>query len=972
MNRVYVFWSWNGRIDREGILRSLEQFRQAGIGGFFMHARAGLEVPYFSDEWHELVRFAAIEGYRRGLDAWLYDEDGWPSGFAGGRVPEQARSYWQSWLEERRLTGAELTAEEEVAAIFDAQNQLISPRDVLQDREYTAFVIRRNSLYTDLMNPEAVRCFLRETHEVYRQKLGDLFGKEIKGIFTDEPQLANFGFPYTERLFEEFERAYGYSLKEKLYLLTGDGGEKLRFDYRMLLTRLYHDSFAGQIGDWCKKHNLIFTGHMAAEDGLDCQIQTQGDVMPGYPHYGMPGIDFLMTRRRAPLTLIKQPVSVARQTGKPHVLSETFGGSGHAASFGDLLKLWFYQAMFGVDVACMHLSAYSILGRRKRDYPPTFSYHMNCFPQLKTFTGAVAKIAEAASERERAEILVLNPIASFFAGYRGRYRNRKEQAEFFRLSEITTHYRILQENLAALHYAYELGDELLMQTLADVRGGELTVGECRYRAVIVPDCDCVLSSTAALLERFADCGGRVIFINRLPELVDGLPSDRFKAMFLSDKACVLCNRRALFGRQLAACGLAPAVTVTSDGSQTAESVYATVCGSQVMLLNLAEEERLLHVACHGREYAVAFSAGEGVILDWEQGLVRRPFCGGEEKLIPCNMRRSELPVRWSVQMGDNTAVLDRCRARVNGRDAGEGLALEVNEEVFALLSAEGLQDALTEVCYSFESDIEGELRLSVEQSPDLRGVSCNGCKASPEEGWFVDRGIANYRIHVRRGENTVTLTYTLSCEKALSEGFENEKNRYFRRTELENVYLSGAFSIAADCTERRNAAGRYALFDSFRLCAQGDASDPFSRPFFRGTLVYSTRFSCEQQGRTLLSLPGSFPLVSVALNGVDCGNALGGYPLDVSAAVRRGENELTVTCYTSDRNLLGPHHYCNFDCELVGPETYAGIRNWEAAFDQKTPFNLLPERTAIHAYCSKLETLAGRIVLTSSVPDERP
>ena len=62
----------------------------------------------------------------------------------------------------------------------------------------------------------------------------------------------------------------------------------------------------------------------------------------------------------------------------------------------------------------------------------------------------------------------------------------------------------------------------------------------------------------------------------------------------------------------------------------------------------------------------------------------------------------------------------------------------------------------------------------------------------------------------------------------------------------------------------------------------------------------------------------------------------------------------------------------HFDCELVGPETYAGIRNWEAAFDQKTPFNLRPERTAIHAYCSKLETLAGRIVLTSSVPDERP
>ena len=63
MNRVLVFWSWNGKVDEQGIIRSLDQFKSQGIEGFFIHARAGLEVEYMSDRWIELTRFTAKEGY---------------------------------------------------------------------------------------------------------------------------------------------------------------------------------------------------------------------------------------------------------------------------------------------------------------------------------------------------------------------------------------------------------------------------------------------------------------------------------------------------------------------------------------------------------------------------------------------------------------------------------------------------------------------------------------------------------------------------------------------------------------------------------------------------------------------------------------------------------------------------------------------------------------------------------------------
>lgn len=61
--------------------------RAHGMGGFFMHSREGLETPYLSPEWMDCIRQTVQAAKEAGMNAWLYDEDRWPSGFAGGRVP---------------------------------------------------------------------------------------------------------------------------------------------------------------------------------------------------------------------------------------------------------------------------------------------------------------------------------------------------------------------------------------------------------------------------------------------------------------------------------------------------------------------------------------------------------------------------------------------------------------------------------------------------------------------------------------------------------------------------------------------------------------------------------------------------------------------------------------------------------------------------------------------------------------------
>jgi len=84
--RPIPFWSWNEKLSTEETARQIQMMDEIGIGGYFMHARGGLETEYMSDEWFANTDVGVNEGEKRGMGAWAYDENGWPSGFAGGKL----------------------------------------------------------------------------------------------------------------------------------------------------------------------------------------------------------------------------------------------------------------------------------------------------------------------------------------------------------------------------------------------------------------------------------------------------------------------------------------------------------------------------------------------------------------------------------------------------------------------------------------------------------------------------------------------------------------------------------------------------------------------------------------------------------------------------------------------------------------------------------------------------------------------
>ena len=51
-----------------------------------MHPRYGLDTEYLGKEFMEHVKFCVEYAKSKNMQAWIYDEDRWPSGSAGGMV----------------------------------------------------------------------------------------------------------------------------------------------------------------------------------------------------------------------------------------------------------------------------------------------------------------------------------------------------------------------------------------------------------------------------------------------------------------------------------------------------------------------------------------------------------------------------------------------------------------------------------------------------------------------------------------------------------------------------------------------------------------------------------------------------------------------------------------------------------------------------------------------------------------------
>lgn len=563
--RAAPFWAWNCELDESELLRQTECFKEMGMGGFHMHTRSGMATKYLGDEFMRLVKSCVKKAKSENMLAWLYDEDRWPSGTAGGYVTKTPE------YRERNLTFTTKKDENilpKSEAVKSGGTYLIGAYDIalnengellsyklLNEGEKTEGIVRyaycrvnppvlpgwhNGETYVDTLNPKAIQRFIEITHEAYKKAVGDEFGKTVPAIFTDEPQFVHkqalpFAasdedvlLPWTPDFDETYEKAYGISITKhlpELFWELPDGKiSRARYYYHDHICERFTQSFSDTCGKWCADNNIYLTGHMMEETTLKRQTAAIGEAMRAYRSFGLPGIDMLCDLTE--YDTVKQAQSAARQYGREGVTSELYGVTNWDFDFRGHKRQGDWQAAMGVTVRVPHLSWVSMKGSAKRDYPASINYQSPWYKEYPYIENHFARLNTVLTRgKPCVKVGVIHPIESYWLHW-GPSDNTSETRR-----QKDTNFKNIIDWLLFGTVDFDFISEACLPSLCQNIGNELSVGEMQYSVIVVPECETLRKSTADILNEFISRGGKVIFMGEAPKYIDAVPSDKANELY---------------------------------------------------------------------------------------------------------------------------------------------------------------------------------------------------------------------------------------------------------------------------------------------------------------------------------------------------------------------------------------------------------------------------------------------------------
>lgn len=382
------FWFWNDDLQETELLRQMDDFQAHGVHGFVIHPRVGLprNIGWMSDRMLELMRFVVDEAAQRGMKVVLYDEGMYPSGSSCGQVVAENPAFHVRGLELRVLREDEpvqlAPGEEQVAVTTNRHGQ----RVLILDRPIQSVI--RGLHYigegpeedtppaADILNPDAVACFIRKVYDRYAENLGRHFGNTVIGIFTDEPMplgrcREKNVRPGTTGILEHINRILGYDFTPHLPALWDDAepdAARHKADYERALHIRLEKTYYEQLSNWCTVHGTQLMGHPAEPGDLGLER-----------YFHIPGQD-LVWRWVAPFqpsaleggesTQGKCSSSAMLHLGRRRNSNECFGAYGHELTYQETQWLVNWCFVRGVNLLIPHAFYYSVRGPRWDERPP--------------------------------------------------------------------------------------------------------------------------------------------------------------------------------------------------------------------------------------------------------------------------------------------------------------------------------------------------------------------------------------------------------------------------------------------------------------------------------------------------------------------------------------------------------------------------------------------------------------------------
>ena len=973
--RCTPFWAWNCKLDQDLLNREIDCMKEMGMGGFHMHSRTGMATPYLTDDFFSLVHGCVDKAKKENMLAWLYDEDRWPSGAAGGIVTKDYR------YRARRLCftvkSREDAADAETAyktgapcliAVYDvvldadgmlASYSVIGEGDEAKGTKWYAYMLTAGNdpwyngqAYVDTLSKDAIDRFISVTHDAYARELTDEFDKTVPAIFTDEPQFSRkstFSFatdknditlPWTPDLPKTFAEKYGYALTDRLPELfweLPDGKISVaRYHYHDHVCDRFTEAFADNCGNWCASHGISMTGHMMSEPTLGSQTEALGEAMRSYRRFGIPGIDMLCNA--VELSTAKQAQSAVHQYGREAMLSELYGVTDWDFDFRGHKFQGDWQAALGVTVRVPHLFWVSMEGEAKRDYPASIGYQSPWYKEYRYVEDHFARVNTALTRGKPAvRVGVLHPIESYWLHYGPRFMTEAVR------TQMENHFQsLIRWMLSGLVDFDFISESLLPEQVGEISGAQLPVGVMAYDKILVPELETMRRSTLEILKKYKAAGGKIVFIGSCPTLIDAVPSDEVRALY-DECAHANFDQNAV----MAAVNDVRDLDIrNADGTRTANLLYQMRDDGDckwLFVCHLTQNQNIfitkpqnIQIRLRGAYTPVLYNTlnGQTEALSYttENGetVIRRTIYSSDSillKLLPQAADTVTLPAVELHETGcrrilskvkytrtePNVLLLDY--AEYKWDDMTEYRPLNEILRLDNIVRKEnGMPPRVGHIVQPWvfpPEQPDHTLFLRFRVQSEVSVTGASLAIERPEEKKLVWNGETVPSVVTGFFTDESIKTVALPEIRA-GENILTVEMPFGRQTNTEWCYLLGEFNVRLEGFEKTLTAPTDTIaFQS--VTTQG-------LPFYGGNLVYEDTVDVPNDCSLLVKC-GAYrgAMLSVSLDGTRVGNiAYEPYTLLIPD-VKAGRHTLSYTCYGNRFNCFGALHNTNFEDKWAGP-----------------------------------------------------
>ena len=181
----YSFWSINDKLELTALKRQMSELKEAGLSGVVFHPRNYPGDPeYLGPEYMEILSQLILYAKALEMVFWIYDENGWPSGTAGGEVLRRYPALQCQWLE--------LVEDGDVAAVipknrihtFRRHEGSVCPEN--HGAGELCHIVLKSKKAVSSLDPKAAEAFVEITHERYKTGLSPEAFQYVTGFFSDE------------------------------------------------------------------------------------------------------------------------------------------------------------------------------------------------------------------------------------------------------------------------------------------------------------------------------------------------------------------------------------------------------------------------------------------------------------------------------------------------------------------------------------------------------------------------------------------------------------------------------------------------------------------------------------------------------------------------------------------------------------------------------------------------------------------